>query len=1606
MISNGKLLILLFFTIVAGNACKMKKIKSPMSSGSSSAFYLSPIEQLDRLVNLNPEAPDPNLLRGVEGDLLNPFIKPEFVHNNEYNKVPSLARATSYLKSDVRGGLNAYKIKQVQKRLWTELNPIAILKVKVIDLIKSRGLDLDDSYSHFVLTRLGEDQSVKPKDIKSLLKRVHAIQDLDDFEKLLSDQYKIPESYKVDFANRFDVGDFNPEDILRNHGFRADDPSPAYKPLKKSLRDELLRYSKELSYEQKAALYQSLQERINTDNNLAFLRGQILRKETARKIPFHVLMETMVENRSVFGPYIIKKIQQEYSRINSMQIALDDNVQGFMKKSQARNLSQQESDDFLQKARKLIPGVLGEGSKVLQAGSLGIVFENHEGKIVKWVPDEVIKSLLDDKAKYIEVIRNIDAGQDIDYPRDVIDAGLQDEYRRRLRDEWKIKVDEINEFIAETDLNIEVKNGEDLGNYNTVFRKNNEFIGEISIVAGKTLDQSSVSDDILDPEKRVKIASQFNIQDKASGYDLKWFNDPKNHSLISPSQRIQIQNSLQKLMNVHIQSMFSGNYFHGDLHEGNIRIELHQDGSTVEVKKISIIDLGTVGYLDLIERQALKGIFDLNIAQKLVTDSNLIDKILYYNYSKLSDKQRDVLAARDNFNFSQPQGYQEAKIKEIDSKIKYYMTGLSKDGFNLGIDGFKLKEYKTFLGIFAGKSIPDDSALRLLGLRPNVVALFKATSTAAGVVNASNARAGNYISTGEKPRQIAQKSIAEFMEYLGKINAYSLKRYQAELLTDIHQLDRSRSGIPEEMIDYIKQRRMRGVELEDIGSPSVWRDILNVEVERAAMQSELKDVMIERQALSDQLESARQKYLEETTSKDIYAKKLEELNKQLTVKDKVYQDSLLSLKSKHDSYVDELKDEIGKLEAKKLASAQDLSNLRNYLAKMEKEHADYEKTQVEYANLQETSRNMQQKLDELSDLSEKQVLLEQTNKDLQANNEALKAKQQELISLHEQKFADLNSKMAADLASRDEKIKMLQEKQRNLSDSIQKYDEMIAKSNAFSESQVRQSDKLSKELAKTNLALRRLLLIEIENTQLRKNMSEIKEIKEKNRLLSDLVSDLQSKNSQLVQDIASKDSEISKLLYKQELLQIELNRLNTELSRSISQEEKSLLTEQVKTKELEIDDLNTELSNRPTSSEVQSLREGLLANQEKVKSLNGQIVQLSQVQEQLAVEKRVSTQIRGELEMKKQEATQIKEELEIKQKRLEQLSSEFNTRDIESNNKIKELKEELDTSREQIAQMEQTNTENIKLREQIDTSEREISTISKQLQKLQGEYQQSLQAAEAELDKIKQELANKSASEAQLKKRASEIEQQMELSKKAFTTREKSLKIAKQNLESQLKDLNNKLKLANNENQALRKKIMELQAKIYESEQATRELNDIESKLNEAGKRITLLEDQDHQLRNGIERLEHERDRLQTRNNELIEQLEAANSDLESLKQAQTNSSTWEEMRTRLEQSEARNKELAKELAESRVKYLEPFQEIEAPNTKTTLESPQFTPQRSKSVFSSTRYTSPVINVNKYRIYNSKIKGLGALYFGIGASLISGGAILINEGVKEATPGN
>ena len=155
--------------------------------------------------------------------------------------------------------------------------------------------------------------------------------------------------------------------------------------------------------------------------------------------------------------------------------------------------------------------------------------------------------------------------------------------------------------------------------------------------------------------------------------------------------------------------------------------------------------------------------------------------------------------------------------------------------------------------------------------------------------------------------------------------------------------------------------------------------------------------------------------------------------------------------------------------------------------------------------------------------------------------------------------------------------------------------------------------------------------------------------------------------------------------------------------------------------------------------------------------------------------------------------------------------------------------------------------------------------------------------------------------------------------------------------------------------------------------------------------------------------MEQERETFKQFNSELTEQLGAAKSDIASMKKSQMNNSRWEELQTRLQESQAKNKNIAKELNEAQVRNKSLITDLEAARSeaKKIGEAPKIVPQRMNPILARSQYKRPVININRHTTHVNKaaFKGLGALYFGVGASLITGGSILINEGIKESNQG-
>jgi len=201
---------------------------------------------------------------------------------------------------------------------------------------------------------------------------------------------------------------------------------------------------------------------------------------------------------------------------------------------------------------------------------------------------------------------------------------------------------------------------------------------------------------------------QKNAVEKGSQY-TKSLEDWNKHPELISWQKRQIQNSLNQLMDRHLHAILSGKTFHGDLHAGNIFIELNDVNRDYPVaKKVKLIDGGTAYKLTENQKGALAALFGL---QKHI--DKYADDIIKMKQGHLN--VGDV-----------------AKVEHYDNLIQRYMKGLRAEGIQGGMSTLDIDDYREFLDFFRdpkpGKPyiLSSDQVLRNLNLKPEVVSAMKA----------------------------------------------------------------------------------------------------------------------------------------------------------------------------------------------------------------------------------------------------------------------------------------------------------------------------------------------------------------------------------------------------------------------------------------------------------------------------------------------------------------------------------------------------------------------------------------------------------------------------------------------------------------------------------------------------------------------------------------------------------------------------------------------------------------------------------------------------------------------------------------------------------------
>lgn len=1563
--------ILGLLCVVGSVSCKKKRVSSVITSGDSSrpsAFYLTALQQLDEIMKANPSSAPSSLQTDLKANAFEPYLKKEWKQKNKSLTTGSLAEGIQYLKNQ---GVRKYTVEQVQARIMVQLDPKKILIAKIEQALIAEGnITKGDSFSYYAAQEL---KKVKSIDAYSglnatqqwaMLNEMRAINGEASAERFITKYFgskaDLP-AYKSTFQVEFEtrtITSFNPYDILTNHGFRVDNPTSKFAKLDKGIRDELLRYAQNLSPSQKKLLYDDIIKKIDATDSLSGLRGKVLNGSVARQVPFDVLMDSMVENRSVFGSYIVKKIQQEFSRLSSNGIEVDDDVKSFLKKSKSRKMPESEALEYLERAKKILPNHLKEGSKVLSAGSLGIVFQTHDNKIVKWVPDEAVQSLETDRARYVAIRDKLGAGIDLDYPEEIVRGNLQAEYRRRVYNLWQAKIEEIDEFLAETNLKHEADNGLRASNYNIDIANGlGHKVGEIQAIGGTKVTASMVDDShVPDLTERKRLAQQFNLQDMAEGFDLDEFNLEKNHAKVKVEHRKQIQNSLKKLMDAHFHAIFSGQNFHGDLHEGNIKIVLNPDHMD-EVKFMGLIDLGTIGHLDMYERQALKGIFDSGIAQKMIDDPTLIQKIMTYNYRQLGDPAKTELMKYHGFTPVTLDPLEIDELKRIDTDVKYYMTGLSKAGFGNSVDALNLKEYGVFLNMFAGVPIPVDEPLRMLNLRPNVVSAFKAVSTGVGVIEASNKAAARY-SGSDLPAQVVRKTRADMFEYFSDTIKYNLQAEENILLMDKSRLQHSRSGLTPEAAEYIlAQNRKTGKQM-DVTPDALWKRLLEVEKGNLEMGTELEAVKLQLEQKANQLLMLNQQILKSASPEETLRmqQEIEKLTRDIDENQKLYKKKIQQMEFDYKAQIHDLNEQLSQLRSSDNVQKQRISELMSDLQTKEVERL---RLFNESNDRFKTIKQLQSEIDDLKsaggDLEAETLAKNQFKREL----ELLKVTHQELQESSKKRIAELEFQledqrktMQASIDSLTQQNQLLSQKLSGMKHTDSEYDDLFQR---FTQAQK---------------SLEQMTEIQLENSKMKGDLKELQQLRDKVLQLENELEQVNQRNSELLSQLSGTSS-------KQEV-QI-LNQTIHENGEKIK-----LLTAQVK--------------------EVETLKSQLLVQTQLA----------SKLQSDLTIKTQEVTAVQKNADRYRQQAEDLQKELDRRASFDEQVQkiSELNQRIQQDALKLEEL-ERLRSENQEF------KIKNEQLLSEIELEKQKAQKAEEALTLLKSNFAQYVNEAEAAQERLLNELRKKPGEQKVLQAQIDKLARDKQLAAERFNIEKAELtrqidevhkpKISQ--LNSQIDDLMPELT-------ELRQKVKTDAIELARLKKIELEFLDIKQQLTNARQTAESFKNKAQSLQVELDSLKVDYQKLMETNQVLTETNSRLQQELDLYKQTKMTPDEILEMQERMKLISAENQKLKLEMAELQAKNLELSKRPETRSIGTLIDDvsqpyrggtglvgtqtqggfhmkPSNVPDRIKKVDGTT-------NTKTGGLMDQVHSKMGAVYFGVGALMIGGGAVMIYKGFEEA----
>ena len=983
---------------------------------------------------------------------------------------------------------------------------------------------------------------------------------------------QLEESYKK-LQNSYELKEFDPTKILSDHGFHSDDlrVDRKYKAISPQIREQIVDYIATFkgNETQKFELMMALKSEYPSVE--------------LKKFQPHQLLAVLIKKRDFFGPFMLKNLQQEGQRLQGKTDPdLDREIIEAIRSSQERIFDQKEIESLIEAAKKEMNNENYKIKKLIKAGSLAVVFELEDGKVLKWIPPDVQDKLENDRLRYEKMVQNIHG------EIQALQAGTKqtketkEEIRKLLfrKKTYDLAIEEIEQIKRETDLYEEAEKTKMLA-------RSYGYVHDGSNLKIKVIQASHVPSQTPGDGGEISYKTRFNVQELAEGKSLS---DYLKDNIDDKPRHLQVQRTMHALTERHLTAIFSGQPFHADLHEGNIILEFASKGEGDQsefVKSLQIIDAGSVGQLSKLEMSAFLKVSQLESeGQKISKDYQHIIGYHAHEISKSSGGSSDDLP--DDLKgfyekYKDLEDDRKLKVKELDAHIRHYMQGFMGNKNNITINAHDVTSYHEFLEVFVApqtlaknraemkgikqdampaagaaedvsKVMSDDYMMRRLYFTESSAKAFKTLSTARAVafrINRANEREAFKPVAGEEIPKITGLSASDILEKIRQKAEAALNGEDFEKLLKEYQTEQKKSYVKphqsleewyeklssfidvkfasqDDLINYYRELKQKvddkGKKIEELKDENSALASKKKEAEEAQVAFHKEKVTLEGKISN--LNSELEKKKEELASKEDDSKKLSGLKQKITEledeKNKALEGLTKKLESK-DGRISELE--------------QNIEGLKKEILKAKGEMKQYQGESL--ASINNAKEGEQAKKAQIDALNQKILSYHEEEK-------KLKKKVQELNDSRQKDQKDMNAKLQA----LTEEKKQLEAKNKTSFDSLeeqkQRFEEKLREVEGLKQKLEEYEGKIDDQKENSEDLKQALIAVQAEE---KKQLSLFED--KKNELLV-MVKKFEEANfnlKKLQQDLTSKDGE--NLLHKEKLKEQEkeLRELQTELKK-------------------------------------------------------------------------------------------------------------------------------------------------------------------------------------------------------------------------------------------------------------------------------------------------------------------------------------------------------------------------------------------------------------------------------------------------------------------------